>query len=237
MNVSNGLSGHGGKGPTSPAGQSATLGAASLVQTCPQGNADKLGRPPGWSNLRLSMSRHWADVDELVGDASTKCKEAGGAQDGIIHNEDNDEDDDKDDKDDDKDKVEDSSDDPDDEDNAKLVLLHQNMDSLEHRMYAKGTVALVIALVVTQARLAGQPFRDNAVASMVAIFEGSENPNPCAVAAALELDPANARAYLFVMNSKVGFTLLHHLQQVDQKIQPGDPIATKIVAFQGNNRP
>jgi len=33
-----------------------------------------------------------ADSDKLVGDASSKCKEAGGAQDRIIHNGDNDED-------------------------------------------------------------------------------------------------------------------------------------------------
>jgi hypothetical protein len=183
------------------------------------------------------MSRHWSDVDKLVGDASTKCKEAGGARDGIIHDKDDDGDNNEDDEDDNEDEAEDSGDDLDNEDNAKLVLLHWEMDSLEHPMYSEGTVASVFALAVTQAWLAGQPFGDNAVASMVAIFEGSENPNPCAVAAALEPDTANARAYLVVMNGNVGFTLLHHLQQVDQEIRPGDPIATKIVAFKGNIRP
>jgi hypothetical protein len=104
-------------------------------------------------------------------------------------------------------------------------------------MYSKGTVALVFALAVTQAQLAGQSFRDDAVASMVAIFEGSENSNLCTVAAALEPDTANARAYLVVMNGKVGFTLLHHLHRVDREIWPGDPITTKIVVFEGNIRP
>jgi hypothetical protein len=103
-------------------------------------------------------------------------------------------------------------------------------------MYSKGTVALVFACAVTQAWLASQPFGDNAVLPMVAIFEASENPDLCVVAAALEPDAANARAYLVFMNGKVGFTLLHHLQQVDQEIRPGDPIATKIVAFEGNIR-
>jgi hypothetical protein len=72
---------------------------------------------------------------------------------------------------------------------------------------------------------------------MAAIFEGSENPDPCAVAAALEPNAASARAYLVVMNGKVGFTLLHHLQRVDWEIWPGDPIANQIVAFEGDIRP
>jgi hypothetical protein len=172
----------------------------------------------------------------LVGDVSTGCKEAGGARDGIIHNEDNNEDNNKEDKDDNKDKAEGSGYDPDEEDDTKLILLRQEMDSLEHRMYSKGTVALVFAPTVTQAWLTSQPFGDNAVTSMAAIFKGSENPDPCVVAAALEPDASNAQAYLVVMNGKVGFTLLHHLQWVDQKIWPGDPIATKIVAFKGNIR-
>jgi hypothetical protein len=176
-------------------------------------------------------------MDKLVGDASTKCKEAGGAWDGIIHDEDDNKDDDKDDKDNNKDKAKDSGNDPVDEDDAKPVLLHREMDSLEHRMYSEGTVASVFARAVTQARLAGQPFGDDAVTSIAAIFEGSENPNPCAVAAALEPDAVNARAYLIVMNIKVGFTLLHHLQLVDQEIWPGDPIATKTMAFEGDIRP
>ncbi len=104
-------------------------------------------------------------------------------------------------------------------------------------MYSKGTVALVFARTVTQACLAGKTFVDDAVAAMAAIFEGSENPNPCAVAVALEPDAASARVYLVVMNGEVGFTLLHHLQRVDQEIWPGDPIANQIVAFEGDIRP
>ena len=46
------------------------------------------------------------------------------------------------------------------------------------------------------------------------INPNSENPNPCVVAGALEPDAANAQTYRVVMNGKVGFTLLHHLQQV-----------------------
>ncbi len=106
----------------------------------------------------MSTSCRWADADESVGDASTKCKEAGGARDGIIHDKDNNEDDDEDDKDNNKDEAEDSSNDPDDEDDAKLVLLCREMDSLEHRMYSKGTLASVFARAVTQARLASEPF-------------------------------------------------------------------------------
>jgi hypothetical protein len=68
-------------------------------------------------------------------------------------------------------------------------------------------------------------------------FEGSDNSNPWAVAAAFKPNAANAQAYLIIMNGKVGFTLLHHLQLVDREIQPEDPIATKIVAFKGNIRP
>jgi hypothetical protein len=67
-------------------------------------------------------------------------------------------------------------------------------------------------------------------------FEGNENPNPCAVAAALEPDAASTRAYLVVINGKVSFTLLHHLQRVDREIWPGDPIANQIVAFKGDIR-
>jgi len=41
---------------------------------------------PDVQKSRLLTSSRWADSDELVGDASSKCKEAGGAQDRIIHN-------------------------------------------------------------------------------------------------------------------------------------------------------
>ncbi len=76
-NVPDGLSGREGKAPPSPAEQSATLGAASPVQTSSQGDADESGRPPRWSNVKVSTSRLRANADESVGDASTGCKEAG----------------------------------------------------------------------------------------------------------------------------------------------------------------
>ena len=41
---------------------------------------------PDVRTSRLLTSGGRADLDELVGDASSKCKEAGGAQDHIIHN-------------------------------------------------------------------------------------------------------------------------------------------------------
>ena len=47
---------------------------------------------------------------------------------------------------------------------------------------------------------------------------GHKNPDPGAVAAALETEAANSHAYLVVMNDDVGFTLLHHLQRLDCKI-------------------
>ncbi len=170
-------------------------------------------------------------------DVSTKCKEAGGARDSIFNDDNKRKEDNKDNEDIEESKGKDRGDDLDDEEDAELDLLRWEMDALEHRMYSKGTVASVFARTVTQAWLAGKTFGDNAVAAMAAIFEGSENPDPCAVAAALEPDAASARAYLVIMNGKVGFTLLHHLQWVDQEIQPGDPIANQIAAFKGDIRP
>jgi hypothetical protein len=134
--------------------------------------------------------------------ASSKCKEAGGAQDNIIHNgHDNEDDDKEDDKDDKIGEVEDE------EEDVELTLLRREMDALEHRMYSKGTVASVFARTVTHARLAGNP------------------------------GAASTRAYLVVMNSDVGFSVLHHLQRMDREIQPRDPIVDHIVAFKGNIRP
>jgi hypothetical protein len=118
------------------------------------------------------------------------------------------------------------------EDDAKLDLLCQKMDALEHRMYPKETMAAIFACAVYQAWLDGQAFRAETVASLAAIFEGSNNPDLCVVTAALERDAAKARAYLVIMNDKVSFTLLHHLQWLDHEIRPGDSIATKIVAFE-----
>jgi len=164
--------------------------------------------------------------------ASSKCKEAGGAQDNIIHNgHDNEDDNKEDDKDDKIGEVEDE------EEDVELTLLRREMDALEHRMYSEGTVASVFARTVTHARLTGNPFGAEAIAAMAAIFKGNDNPNPSAVAAALEPGAASTRAYLVVMNSDVGFSMLHHLQRMDREIQPRDPIVDDIVAFKGNIRP
>ena len=76
--------GKGGKIPKSPAGRLAMVGATSPVRTRSQ--------PPVRLNVMLLTSRRWADLDEPVGDASSKCKEAGGAQDRIIHTGNDDED-------------------------------------------------------------------------------------------------------------------------------------------------
>jgi hypothetical protein len=123
------------------------------------------------------------------------------------------------------------------EDYAKLDLLCQKMDALEPCMCSKGTLASIFACAVTQAQLAGQAFGAEAFASIAAIFKGSKNPDPCAVTAALERGAAKVRAYLMIMNDKVGFTLLHHLKWLDCEIWPGDLIATKIVVFKGDIRP
>ena len=179
-NVPDGVSGCGGKTPTSLAGQSMTSGATSPIRT--------RSRPPGHSNVKLSTSRRRADSDELVGDASIKCKEARGARNSIIHNE-------EDNKADEESEVEDNCDeDPDDEDDAELALLRWEMDTLEHHMYSKGTMTLVFACTVTQAPLAGKTFGEDAIAATAAIFDWSENPNPCTVTAAFEPDTASARA-------------------------------------------
>jgi hypothetical protein len=69
-----------------------------------------------------------------------------------------------------------------------------------------------------QARRTGQGFATKAMASLASIFEGSKNPDPGAVAAALETGAANSQAYLVVMNDDMGFTLLHHLQQLKCEI-------------------
>jgi len=88
------------------------------------------------------MSRRRADPDKSVGDASSKCKEAGGAQDSIVHDNNDNEDADV-----------ASGNDWDNEDNAKLVLLNREMDSLEYLMYSKGTVSSMISLSATKTSL------------------------------------------------------------------------------------
>jgi hypothetical protein len=66
------------------------------------------------------------------------------------------------------------------------------------------------------------------------IFQGDADADPGSVTAALEPNAARARVYLVVMNGDVGFTLLHHVQRMDQEIRPTDPIANRIVAFAGD---
>jgi hypothetical protein len=106
------------------------------------------------------------------------------------------------------------------------------MEALEQRRYSKGTVALVFAQA--EARRTNQGFATKAMASLASIFEGSENPDPGAVAAALETEASNSQAYLVLMNDNVGFTLLHHLQRLKCEIRPGDPIINRVVAFEGD---
>ena len=65
-------------------------------------------------------------------------------------------------------------------------------------------------------------------------FKGKDNPDTSVVAAALEPRAASTQAYLVVTNDDVGFSVLHHLQQMDQEICPGDPIIDHIVAFKGD---
>jgi len=164
--------------------------------------------------------------DELLDDVSSKGKEAGGAQENFIREDNEDEDN------------EDDADEDDDEEDVELTLLRREMDALEQRMYSEGTVASVfVARMVTHAKLAGNPFGAEAIAAMASIFKGNDNPDTSAVAAALEPSAASTQAYLVVMNNDVGFSVLHHLQQMDQEICPGDPIIDHIVAFEGDIRP
>jgi len=163
--------------------------------------------------------------DESLDDVSSKCKEAGGAQDNIIREYDE-EDDDKDDADDEIGVGDDNKED------VELTLLRWEMAALVQRMYSKGTVASVFACTVTHARLAENPFGAEAIAAMAAIFKGNDTPDTSAVAAALEPSAASTWAYLVVMNDDVGFSVLHHLQRMDREIRPGDPIIDHIVAFE-----
>ena len=139
--------------------------------------------------------------DESLDDVSSKCKEAGGAQDNVIHEEDEDKDDKDDaDEDDGEETIELN------EEAVELTLLRREMDTLEQRMYSKGTVASVFARTVTHARLAENPFGAEAIAAMAAIFKGNDTPDTSAVAAALEPSAARTWAYLVVMNDDVGFS-------------------------------
>ena len=162
-------------------------------------------------------------------DCPNQGKEAGGAQDDIREDDYNVGDDEEADN---SKALESKSD---GEEEAELALLRREIDVLERRRYSKGTIALVFAQA--EARRTDQGFATKAMASLPSIFERSENPDPGAVAAALETEAANSRAYLVVMNDNVGFTLLHHLQRLKCEIRPGDPIIKRVVAFEGDIRP
>ena len=119
--------------------------------------------------------------DKSLDDVSSKCKEAGGAQDNVIREEDEDKDNKDDaDEDDGEETVELN------EEAVELTLLRREMDTLEQRMYSKGTVASVFARTVTHAKLAGNPFGAEANAAMASIFKGNDNPDTSVVAAALD---------------------------------------------------
>ena len=211
-----GVSGHGDKIPKGHVGCSGRARATSPVCT---------------RVIRLATSRCWVDSDESGGDGSSKSKEAGGAQDIIVHNTDVDEEEDKDNEEDDR------FEDPDEKDDAELTLLRREMDTLEHCMFLEGTVASVFAHTIAQAHLARKTLGVDALEAMEDIFHGDVEADPGAVTAALEPNAARARVYLVIMNGDVGFTLLHHVQQMDQEIRPGDPITNKIVAFERDIRP
>jgi hypothetical protein len=155
--------------------------------------------------------------DELLDYVPSKCKEAGGVQDNFIHEDNEDEDEDNEDN-------ADNADEDDDEEDIELTLLRREMDALEQCMYSEGTVASVFARTVTNSTLAGNPFGAEAIAAIASIFKGNDNPYPSVVAAALVPSAASTRAYLVVMNNDVGFSVLHHLQRMDQEICPGDPV-------------
>jgi hypothetical protein len=139
-------------------------------------------QPAGHSNVTVLSSRRRANSDESVNsyesgrDASKKCKEAGGAQDSIWFNaNDNKE---KDEEDEEADEADEIEDDADEAEAAELTLLRQEMDALEHRMYSTGTVASVFARIITQSRLTKKTLGAEALAAMKDIFHGNENPDP-----------------------------------------------------------
>ena len=65
----------------------------------------------------------------------------------------------------------------------ELASLCQEMEALECRRYFEETATAMFTQAITQAQLAGQVFGDEVDASLAAIFEGSNNQDPCAVAA------------------------------------------------------
>jgi hypothetical protein len=187
-----GRSGHGDKTPKSHGGHSGKVKATS----------------PG----RTRTSHRRAGSDDSGGDVSSKGKEAGGAQDIIFHNPDDDEEEDEDDD------EEDGLEEEDEEEESELALLHQEMNALEHRSLSEGTVASVFARTILQAQRAGKTLGADALEAMEDIFQGDADADPGSVTAALELNAAKAQVYLVVMNGDVGFTLLHHVQRMDQEI-------------------
>ena len=209
----------------SPAAGKKTRGGATGASAATGRSGKVKANSPG----RTRTSRRRADSDDSGGDVSSKGKEAGGAQDIIFHNPDDDEEEEEDD--DDEDGLEDS-----DEEESELALLHREMNALEHRSLSEGTVASVLARTISQAHRAGKTLGADALEAMEDIFQGDADANPGSVAAALEPNAAKARVYLVVLNGDVGFTLLHHVQRLDQEIWPTDPIANRIVAFAGDIR-
>ena len=187
------------------------------------------GRPGKAQATSPGLSRRRADSDDSGGDVSSRgTKEAGGAQDFIFHNPDGEEEE-KDDV--EKDGLEDS-----DEEEAELALLRREMHALEHRSLSEGTVASVFARTILRAQRDGKPLGADALEAMEDIFQGDADADPGSVEAALEPNASEAQVYLVVMNDDVGFTLLHHVQRLDQELRPTDPIANRIVAFVGDIR-
>jgi hypothetical protein len=149
---------------------------------------------------------------------SSTGKEAGGAQDIIVHNPGDDEEEEEDDN------EEDGLEDSDDEEASELARLHREMNVLEYRMFSEGTVASVFARTIAQAHLAGKTLGADALEAMEDIFHGDADADPGAVTAALEPNAAKARVYLVVMNGDVGFTLLHHVQRLDRRRGTSAPL-------------
>jgi hypothetical protein len=113
--------------------------------------------------------------------------------------------------------------------NGQDAPLRYSMEELQQRMYVEGSVALVFSQQVTKERLASQDSSHEFARTLSDMFGGRKNPDPGAVEAALQA--SEAWAYLVVMNDDQGFTLVHHLAQLDRKLCLGNPIVNKIVVF------
>ena len=110
---------------------------------------------------------------------SSKGKEAGGAQDFIFHNPNNDKEEEEDDN--EEDGLEDS-----DKEEAELAFLRWEMNALEHRILSEGTVASVFARTISQAQRAGKTLGWDALEAMEDIFQGDADADPGSVEATLE---------------------------------------------------